>query len=270
MIHPTAIIAAGAEVAGDAEVGPFCVIGPHVKLGAGSRLLSHVVVDGHTTIGRNNIIHPFAGVGTLPQDLKFKGEPARLVIGDNNVIREGVTLNIGTEAGSMETRIGNGCLFMANSHVAHDCVIGDHVVMANCVGVAGHVDIGDHVIIGGLAAIHQFCRIGRNAFVAGGGMVAQDIPPFCIAQGDRAQLVGINVVGLKRTGWERQRIGGVRQAFKQIFQTGSTRLLSLERAEKDLAHDNADVREMTEFIRTATRGVCPPRVVAASELVDEP
>jgi UDP-N-acetylglucosamine acyltransferase len=199
-------------------------------------------------------------VGGIPQDLKFKGEPARLIIGDNNTIREGATLNIGTEAGSMETRIGSNCLLMAYTHVAHDCVIGNRVIMSNNAALAGHVHIADNVIFGGLAAVHQFCSVGRHAFIAGGGMCGQDVPPFCIAQGDRAQLVGINVVGLKRAGWTRDQIHAVRQAFKQLFLAGSTRLRALEQVEKTLSSKSELVKEMTDFVRRSERGVCPPRV----------
>ena len=260
-IHPTAIVAPGAEIDATAEVGPFCVVGPRVRIGPHTRLVSHVVVDNETTIGARNVVHPFASVGSVPQDLKFRGEPARLVIGDDNVIREGATLNIGTEA-TMETRVGNHCLLMSASHVAHDCVLGDHVVLTNCVGLAGHVHVGSWVTLGGLSAVHQFCRLGEHAFVAGGGMVTQDVPPFCIAQGDRAQLVGINIVGLKRRGWSRERITMVRQAFVELFQTGATRLGALEQVEQGLAKQSSDVLRMTEFLRSSRRGVCPPRLVA--------
>ncbi len=269
MIHSTASIAKGAELDADVEVGPFCVVGPHAKIAGGTKLMSHVVVDGHTRIGKNNTFYPFSAVGTAPQDLKFKGEPSRLIIGENNVIREGVSMNVGTEAGMMETRVGSHCLFMAHSHVAHDCVVGDYVVMANSVPLAGHVEVHNYVILGGLAGVHQFCRLGRHSFVAGGGKVAQDVPPFCVAQGDRAQLVGINVVGLRRVGWDRDRIAAVRRAFRQLFQAGSTRLLSLETTETQLAEDNVDVREMTDFIRSAKRGVCPPRSMPTSDVVEE-
>jgi UDP-N-acetylglucosamine acyltransferase len=222
--------------------------------------VAQVVVDNDTHLGARNVIFPFASVGSIPQDLKFKGEAARLVIGDDNVIREGATLNIGTEA-TMETRIGNHCLLMAYSHVAHDCVLGDHVILTNSVGLAGHVHVGSWVTFGGLSAVHQFCRLGDHAFVAGGGMVTQDVPPFCIAQGDRAQLVGINIVGLKRRGWSRERIHAVRAAFKHLFESGAARGVALDQVERERAPGNDDVRLMTDFVRQSTRGVCSPRVV---------
>lgn len=258
-IHPTAIVHDGAEVDSSAEIGPYCVVGPKVKVGAETRLVSHVVVDNHTTLGARNVIYSFASVGSSPQDLKFKGEPSRLVIGDDNVIRESATLNIGTEHGGMETRVGNGCLLMAFSHVAHDCVLGDHDILANGVGLAGHVTLGDGVIMGGMSGIHQFCRVGRNAFIAAGAMVAQDVPPFCIAQGDRAQLVGINVVGLKRCGWTREELNAVREAFRSLFVAQTARLVALERVETVLATSHPQVAEMCAFIRASDRGVCQPR-----------
>ncbi len=268
-IHPSAIVHKGAEVDPSAEIGPFCVVGPRVKIGANTKLLSHVVVDHDTTLGARNVIHPFAVVGGAPQDLKFKGEPARLILGDDNVIREGATLNIGTAGGHMETRIGSGCLLMAYSHVAHDCRLGDRVILANSVGLAGHVDIGDNVIMGGIAGVHQFCSVGRHAFIAGGGMAAQNVPPFCIAQGDRAQLVGINVVGLKRAGWSRERIQAVREAFKRLFLSDNTRLLALERTEAELAPQYPEVAEMCRFIRESKRGVCPPRTGPMTDSIEE-
>ena len=259
-VHPTALVADGAEIDPTAEIGPFCVIGPRVRVGPETRLVAHVVVDNDTHLGARNVIHPFASVGSIPQDLKFKGERSRLVIGDDNVIREGATLNIGTEA-TMETRIGNHCLLMAYSHVAHDCALGDHVILTNSVGLAGHVHVGGWVTFGGLSAVHQYCRIGDHAFVAGGGMVTQDVPPFCIAQGDRAQLVGINIVGLKRRGFDRQRINDLREAFRRLFAPGPTRLVALEQVERELAGGSDDVRQLTDFLRQSQRGVCPPRMV---------
>lgn len=262
-IDPTAVVARGAEIDPSADIGPYCIIGPHVKIGARSQLIAHVVVDNHTEMGADNVIHPFARVGGPPQDLKYRGEPARLIIGSHNVIREGATLNIGTEAGRMESRIGNHCLLMAYTHVAHDCTIGDHVVMANSAGLAGHVDLGDHVIVAGLAGVHQFCKVGHHAFVGAGAMVPQSVPPFCVAQGDRAQLVGINVVGLRRAGWSKTRLQQVRKAFKRLFQSSTTRMMALEHTEETLATESSDVAELCAFIRHAERGVCPPRTTVA-------
>lgn len=258
-IHPSALVEDGAVIDPSATVGPFCVVGPHVSIGENTELISHVSVQNHTQIGSGNIIHPFAVLGGRPQDLKYEGEASRLVLGNNNQIREGSTLNIGTNAGNGETRVGDGCLFMAYSHVAHDCIIGDGVILANSVGLAGHVELGDHVIIGGLAGVHQFCRIGRNAFVAAGAMVAQDVVPFSIVQGDRAQHVGINAVGLRRGGWKQPAISAVRVAFKRIFHPENARLIALEQTEATIAKESSEVAEMCAFIRGAERGVCRPR-----------
>ena len=258
-IHETAIIGEGAEIHPTAEIGPLCVVGPNVKIGEGTKLISHVSVQSHTAIGSDNTIHPFAVLGGTPQDLKYEGEDSKLVIGNNNVIREGATLNIGTNAGNGETRVGNHCLLMAYSHVAHDCILGDRVILANSVGLAGHVELGDHVIVGGLAGIHQFCRVGRHSFVAAGAMVAQDVVPFTIVQGDRAQHVGINAVGLRRSGWKQAQVASVRTAFKRIFHPENARLVALEQTENTLAKESTEVAEMCAFIRKATRGVCRPR-----------
>jgi UDP-N-acetylglucosamine acyltransferase len=258
-IHPTAIIHKGAEIDPTCEVGPFCVIGPRVKIGRETRLISHVVVDNETTIGARNIIHPFVSLGGVPQDLKFKGEPARVIIGDENVFREYVTVNMGTAGGHMETRIGSRGLFMACTHVAHDCVVGDGVVLANSAALAGHVTLEDNVRMGGMAGIHQFARVGYAAFIGAGAMVAQDIPPYCIAEGDRATLAGLNVVGLKRSGWSRERIGAMREAFKMIFYPEGTRAQGIERAERELAPKSQDVAQMMAFIRGTKRGVASAR-----------
>lgn len=258
-IHPTAIIHKGAELDPTVEVGPFCVVGARVKIGPHTRLISHVVVENHTTLGAHNLVHPFACLGGNPQDKKFKAEDARLVIGDHNVIREAVTMNIGTGGGHMETRIGSHCMFMAYAHVAHDCRLGNNIVLANGVALAGHVDIDDNVGLGGLVAVHQFCRIGRFAYVGGGSMVAQDVPPFCIAQGDRARLAGINVIGLKRAGWDRGRIQAVHTAFKTIFFNATTRQAGLTEVDASPGSECVEVVEMLAFIRSAARGVCAGR-----------
>ncbi len=258
-IHPTALVSEGATIHPDASIGPLCVVGPDVSIGEGTQLISHVSVQNHTSIGEGNTIHPVAVLGGAPQDLKYNGESSQLVIGNNNQIREGATLNIGTNAGNGETRVGNDCLMMAYSHVAHDCILGNRVILANSVGLAGHAELGDHVIIGGLAGVHQFCRVGRHSFVAAGAMVAQDVVPFAIVQGDRAQHVGINSVGLRRAGWKQGQVAAVRTAFKRIFHPESARLVALEQTESTLAVESSEVAEMCEFIRSATRGVCRAR-----------
>lgn len=263
-IHPTSVIAPTASIGKDVEIGAYCVIGANVKIGAGTRLHSHVVIDGHTTIGEKNTIFPFASLGHAPQDLKFKGEPSRLVIGDNNVIREHVTMNPGTEGGGMETRVGSNCLFMTASHVAHDCKVGSNVILANNATLAGHVEVGDHVVIGGLAAIHQFVRIGSHAMIGGMSGVEHDVIPFGSVMGERANLAGLNLVGLKRRGFDRDAIHALRNAYKQMFEDETGTLAA--RIEDVLKEYGAiaEVKEMIAFINEkGSRSLCVPKSQAA-------
>lgn len=217
IIHPTAIIAEGARIGASCEIGPYSVIGPDVELGTGCWIGSHVVLEGRTSLGSHCSVFQFASVGAPPQDKKYQGEASRLVIGSNNIIREYVTLQPGTAGGVMETVLGDGNLFMACSHVAHDCLVGNNNVFANGATLAGHVIVGNHTTVGGLAAIHQFVRVGDYAMLGGGAMVAKDIPPYCIAQGDRAGLVGINRVGLERQGVLPEVIEELRACYRFIF-----------------------------------------------------
>jgi UDP-N-acetylglucosamine acyltransferase len=216
-IHPTAIIADGAKIGTNVSVGAYSVIGENVTLADGVILHSHVVVDGNTSIGEATEIFPFASIGHRPQDKKFKGEDSRLIIGARNVIREHVTMNPGTEGGGMITTVGDDCLFMASSHVAHDCHVGNRVILANNATIAGHVTVGDFAIIGGLSAVHQFVRIGTHAFIGGMSAVEKDVIPFGTVKGERASLEGLNLVGLKRMDIERARIHALRHAFKELF-----------------------------------------------------
>jgi len=216
-IHPTAVIHAGAELAEDCVIGPYSIIGPRVTIGRRSRIGPHVVIEGHTTLGEGNVVYQFASIGAAPQDLKYKGEDSVLIIGNQNIIREYVTLQPGTVAGGMKTVIGDHNLFMAGSHVGHDGVIGDMNIFANFCGMAGHVVIGNKVTIGGMAGVHQFVRIGDLAFIAAGAMVGKDIPPYCMAQGDRATLVGLNQVGLQRNGFSAEQIMRLRRIYRAIF-----------------------------------------------------
>lgn len=258
-IHPTSVVHPSAHVDATADIGPFCMVGPDVHIGAETQLISHVVVRNHTRLGARNVVHPFASLGGPPQDLKYRGEPARLIIGDDNVFRENVTLNIGTESGHMETRVGSGCLLMAYAHVAHDCLLGDGVILANSVGLAGHVTIGPQAILGGLSAIHQFCRIGRLAFIGGGAMVAQDVPPFMVAQGDRAMLMGLNIVGLRRAGWEKSQLMDVRRALHTLFSKDGTRqahLDTIESAAQAGGPSSGPLQELHAFVKHAKRGIC--------------
>lgn len=258
-IHPTAVIAPEASLGAGVNVGPYCIIGPQVTLGDGVSLHSHVVVDGRTTIGEATKIYPFASVGLQPQDLKYKGEASTLIIGARNQIREHVTMNPGTEGGIMETRVGDDCLFMIGSHVAHDCVIGNHVIMANNATLGGHVEVGDYAIIGGLAAVHQFVRIGAHAMVGGMSGVEQDLIPYGSAMGERARLRGLNLVGLQRRDFSRNDIHTLRTAYRLLFAQEGT--LS-ERVDDvvDMYGDSSAVMEIVEFIRAETsRAVLQPK-----------
>jgi len=216
-IHPTAVVHSGAVIGAGSSVGPYCVIGAKVRIGCGNKICSHVVLEGNTSLGDENVIFQFASIGARPQDLKYHGEESTLEIGSKNIIREYVTLQPGTEGGGMRTRIGSQNLFMVTSHIGHDCTIGDRNVVANGVAMAGHVTIGNGVILGGLCALHQFVRIGDFALIAGGAMVVSDVPPFCMAQGDRARLVGINQVGLKRNGFSHQDLSRIKKLYRQLF-----------------------------------------------------
>ncbi len=216
-VHPTALVAEGAQVALDATVGPWCSVGAHAVIGAGATLVSHVVVDGHTTIGDGAVLYPFCTVGLPPQDLKYRGEPTRCEIGPRTQIREHCTIHRGTITGTGITRVGADCLLMAVVHVAHDCTLGDGVIIANNVVMGGHVEIGDGAVIGGSAALHQFVRIGRAAMVGGVSGVEADVIPFGSVIGNRARLAGLNVIGLRRRGVDKARLHTIRAAFRALF-----------------------------------------------------
>lgn len=216
-IHPTAVVDRGAVIADDAEIGPFCVIGPNVTIGPGCRLRSHVSVSGHTAIGARTAIAPFASLGGAPQSVKYRGGPTRLVIGEDCDIREGVTINTGTEDGGGLTEIGARCLFLVGSHVGHDCRVGGNVTLANNAVLGGHVTVGDFTFLGGSAAIHQFVRIGESVMISGVSGVAADVIPFAFAIGQRAVLDGLNVTGLKRRGFSRADIRPLRRAYQALF-----------------------------------------------------
>ena len=259
-IHPSTVIEDGAVIGDGVSIGPFCHIGPNVKLGAGSVLHSHVVLAGNTTIGERARIFPFASLGHEPQDLKYAGEECFLSIGDDCVIREGVTMNPGTAGDNSRTIVGNNNVFLANSHVAHDCVIGNHVVFSNNVMLAGHCKMGDHVIVGGGAGIHQFCRIGNNAFIGGLAGVENDVIPFGMALGNRAYLGGLNLIGMKRMGYERESIHKARKAFKDIFSADMTISESVARTAVEMG-DDVVVGMIINFIQeSADRSLCTPRV----------
>jgi UDP-N-acetylglucosamine acyltransferase len=216
-IHPSAIISDGAVIGNDVIIGPYCVIGKDVTLDEGVRLISHICVDGITHIGAHSLIYPFASIGHNPQDLKYNGEPSTVTIGKNTTIREYVTIQPGTASGGMKTTVGNNCLLMVGVHVAHDCHVGNNVVMANYATLAGHVIIGDHVIIGGLSAIKQFVRVGAYAMIGGMSGVEKDVVPYAMVLGERANLHGVNIVGMKRHGFSNAVIQQVQSIYKNVF-----------------------------------------------------
>ena len=257
-IHPTAVVADGAEIGAGSTVGPFSVIGPKVRMGTGNTIHSHVVVEGNTTMGDDNVVFQFASVGAPPQDLKFKGEDSRLELGNANIIREYVTLQPGTEGGDMVTKIGNKNLFMVSSHIGHDCIVGDDCKIANCTAIGGHVEVGSHVVLSGLVGIHQFTRIGDYAMLGGGTMVVKDIPPYCMAQGDRAQLIGVNQIALERDGVAAEEIMRIRRAYRKIFVAGGPLEERLD-AVRELQEGSPYIENLLHFITSSERGITPTR-----------
>ena len=269
VIHDTAVISPGAAIADNVSIGPYCVVGDQVTLGPGVTLESHVVIGGCTTIGAQCHIFPFASLGLKPQDLKYDGEPSELIIGDNNVIREHVTMNPGTTGGGMVTRVGKGGLFMVGAHVAHDCIIGDHVIMANNATLGGHVVVGDFAILGGLSAVHQFVRIGRHAMVGGMSGVEQDVIPFGSVMGERAALSGLNIIGLKRRDFSREDIHGLRTAYRMIFGTEDTMAKRLEKVAGQFV-DHEVVMDIVAFIQAdSSRPVCQPKAAVTQNRDDK-
>jgi len=258
-IHSSAVVEDGATIGSDVSIGPFCHVGSKVTIGQGSVLHSHAVLAGNTTIGKSARIFPFASIGHEPQDLKYGGEECFLEIGDNCLIREGVTMNPGTSGDNCITRVGNDCSFLANSHVAHDCIVGNNVIFANAVIVAGHCHIGDYTIFGGGAGVHQFTRIGNNAFVGGMAGIDSDVIPYGAALGNRAYLGGLNIVGMKRANVDRDSIHKARKAFKILFSSGKPILEALDDIDSDLEKDQV-VKQITDFVReSGGRALCTPR-----------
>jgi UDP-N-acetylglucosamine acyltransferase len=254
MIHPSAIIHPTAKIAGTVEVGPYAIIGENTIIGERTSVGAHAIVE-YAEIGTGCKIFSHAAVGTAPQDLKYKDEPTKIVIGNNCMIREFTTLNRGTTA-TGKTVIGSDCLFMAYSHVAHDSHIGNGVVIANVGTIAGHVEIGDGAFMGGIVAIHQFTRIGKLAMLAGGSMISQDVLPFCQAQGNRARLVGLNLVGMKRRGFSRETMEEIKSAYRTLFLSG----IQMEEALDQIAATGPgpEVKEMVDFIHASKRGIARP------------
>ncbi len=259
LIHASAVVEPGATLGAGVEIGPFCHVGARVTLGDGVKLLSHVVVAGETRIGARTRIFPFASIGHEPQDLKYRGERTTLTIGADCLIRESVTMNPGTQGGGGETVVGDGCAFLAGSHVAHDCRIGSGVILSNNVMLAGHCRVGDHAILGGGAAAHQFVRIGAHAFVGGLTGLTEDLIPFGVAVGDRAKLAGVNVVGMKRRGFSLDDVQGVRRAYKALFADEGTLQERIEGVAREFA-GVAAVQTIVAFLReNGERGVTTPR-----------
>jgi len=263
-IHPSALVSASAEIAASVSIGPYCVVGPKVVLGERVRLISHVVIDGITSIGDGTVVYPFASIGQRPQDMKYKGEPSRLIIGRENQIREHVSMNPGTEGGGMVTRVGSHGLFMVGAHVAHDCMIGDHVILVNNVALGGHVAIGDYAIIGGNSAVHQFVRIGKQVMVGGMTGVENDVIPYATVTGNRAHLSGLNLVGLKRRGFSREIIHDLRNAYRMLFAPEGTMAERLEEVASQF-RDCAPAMEIVDFIRAdSSRAMCQPQLENAA------
>ncbi len=252
IIHPTAVIEDGALIGENVSIGPYAYIGREVTIGDHTSIASHTVIEGHTTIGKGNRIFSHAAIGTIPQDLKYDGEDVELIIGDNNTIREFTLLNPGTKGGGSVTKIGSGNLLMGYVHLGHDVIIGDHCILANGATLAGHVELGNYVVIGGLTPIHQFVHIGDFAMIGGASALTQDIPPYCLAEGNRANLRGLNLTGLRRH-MERDEINALKSAYRELFEEGNPlqdvaqRLFEESRSEK--------VKNLCKFIKTSKRGI---------------
>ena len=256
-IHPTALVDPGADLADGVEVGPYSVVGPAVRIGADTVLMSHVVVSGRTTIGRGNRIFPFCSIGGIPQDKKYGGEDTELVIGDGNTVRESCTISIGTAQGGGVTHLGSDNWIMAYAHIAHDCVIGDHTILANNATLAGHVTLGDWVIMGGMSAIHQFCAMGPHSMAAGGSIVLRDVPPFVICSGNPAEPHGINTEGLKRRGFDAETINALRRAYRTLYKNGLTTAEAVKALadSTDEAASSSTLTLFQEFVQNSQRGI---------------
>jgi len=252
-IHPTAIIHPGARLGPDCEIGPYCVVGEHVALGEGCRLVSHVVIDGHTTIGARNKFYPFASIGLRSQDLKWKGGVTRTEIGDDNTFREYVSIHSATAEGDA-TRVGSHNNILAYCHLAHDVVLGNHIIMSNSVGLAGHIHVGDHAVFGGMAAVHQFCRVGTMSIIGGCSKVVQDVPPYMMVDGHPGETRTINKIGLERNQVPAESQAALRQAFKILFREGLTIPNAIARIEAEVPQ-LPEILHLIEFTRTSSRGI---------------
>jgi len=252
LIHKTAIIEKGAKIGNNVSIGAFSIIGANVIIGDDTTIANHTLIDGKTTIGKNNRIFSHAVLGTIPQDLKFDGEETELIIGNNNTIREHTLLNTGTAGGGYKTVIGNGCLLMGHVHIGHDCILANDIVVANSCAIAGHVEIDSHCVIGGMSAIHQFCKIGEYAMIGGGSILVQDIPPFCICEGNRAILRSLNINGLRRK-FDRSDIDAIKKAYKAIFESGNKITDIANKLFK--TDDNKYVKQLASFVANTKRGI---------------
>jgi UDP-N-acetylglucosamine acyltransferase len=256
LIHPTAIVDKNAKIAKDVHIGPYCIIGPNVELGEGTRLESHVVIEGHTKIGKANKIYPFASIGQPPQDLKYKGEPTRVEIGEGNFIREYVTINCGTVNGNGVTIVGNNNMLMAYSHVAHDCVVQNNVVMANNVALAGHVTIEDYVVLGGFTGVTQFNRVGKHAFIGAYSLIRLDFPPYFTGKGlDDFKIQAVNAIGLSRRGFSEDSIRKIKNAYKLLYVKKGINFEEIMSELKKEALNNDDISYLLKFIETSKSGI---------------
>ncbi|MCC6949096.1 MAG: acyl-ACP--UDP-N-acetylglucosamine O-acyltransferase [Bradyrhizobiaceae bacterium] len=251
-IDPTARVADGARLGAGVKIGPYCIVGPDVAIGDGCRLIAHVHVTGVTTIGAGTVVYPFASLGTPPQSVHYKGEATRLVIGEQCDLREGVTMNIGTAGGLGETRVGDRCMFMVGAHVGHDCVVGNDVIFANNATLGGHCTVGDFVFFGGLSAAHQFVRIGEQAVIGGMSGLENDVIPFGAALGARAELGGLNIIGMKRRGFSREQMHALRRAYRMLFFGEGALAARVDQVAAEFAGD-ANVRKIVDFIRAGTK-----------------
>ncbi|MCD6026635.1 MAG: acyl-ACP--UDP-N-acetylglucosamine O-acyltransferase [Solimicrobium sp.] len=257
-IHATAIIDKGASLDSSVEVGPYSVIGPHVRIDAGTKISSHVIIEGHTKIGCDNTFFQFSSIGSAPQDKKYNGEPTSLEIGDRNTVREFCSFNVGTIQDAGVTTIGHDNLMMAYVHIAHDCKIGSHTIFANNATLAGHVEIADWVILGGFAAVHQFCKVGAHAMLGMNTSLTQDVPPFVMLSGNPAAVYGLNLEGLKRRGFSREQINGIRHSYKLLYKSGLTLAeakVAIHKAHSEHPLAQQHIHQMQVFLDRSTRGL---------------
>lgn len=254
MIHASSLVDPSAEIGANVSIGPFSVIGPNVKIGDNTTIASHVVIEGHTTIGNDNRIFQYASIGAEPQSVSYQGEPTEVIIGDNNIIREFVTINRGTAADKGFTKIGNENFLMAYVHIAHDCVLGNNTIFVNCSSLAGHVEVGDFVIMGGFSLVHQFCRVGSHCITGIGAVCIQDVPPFTLVAGNKAITHGINVRGLRRRNFSKEDVAELKKAYKMIYRSGLTTSNAVKEIEKS-TWESDHVATLVEFYNDSKRGV---------------